>query len=433
MLEDFGAQDRSVLDIHEDPNTKSTQQVAAEAVLCKRSNAIKILSIIGLGNLSELYNFTLFAVLMPILVANFFPHNSYETSIIIGYAAFAASFMIAPLGSIFWGYIGDKFGSSRIFKFSLLLMALPSLIISTLPTYEEVGALAPILLISLRMLQSFSASGEILSSKIYAFDSLGPKNNVLASGIISSFGAIGVLLSMYFGEYISASSNPNLWRLPFLIGGISTILILLFRIALYRSQDIPNIRKNIVTLSSVFKVIIEDPKVSLKTFMVSVLLGVLSYFMHGFIVSFQFSHLGYDLNFAYYTTKLGLFSTCIFAVLSGIYFKNIEEFKKTILITSIVFPLLYLLLLLKDPLIASITIFCMGGLLGVFATLSGVYVIKSFSPAKRCRGALLVNASGIAIFGGLTPLAMTFAANINLILPGILLMVFIAITYKLLD
>ncbi|MDF3048316.1 MAG: hypothetical protein K0R73_1434 [Candidatus Midichloriaceae bacterium] len=396
-------------------------------------NAAKILSITGLGNLSELYNFTLFAVLMPILVAKFFPNNSYETSIIIGYTAFAASFMIAPLGSIFWGYIGDKFSSSRIFKFSLLIMALPSLGISALPTYEEAGALAPILLIILRMLQSFSASGEILSSKIYAFDSLGQKNYLLASGIISSFGAIGVLLSMYFGGYISASSNQNLWRLPFLIGGISTILILLFRIALYRSQDIPATQKNIVTLSSVFKVIVENPKVSLKTFMVSALLGVLSYFMHGFIVSFQFSHLGYDLNFSYYNTKLGLFSTCIFSVLSGIYFKSIASFRKTILLTSIIFPLLYLLLLLKDPLIASVAIFCMGGLLGIFATLGGVYVIDSFSIEKRCRGALLVNAFGIAIFGGLTPLAMTFASNVNLILPGALLMIFIATTYKVLD
>lgn len=376
--------------------------------------ATKILAITGFANLLELYDFTLFAVLLPVLVTYFFPHGDY---LIVGYLTFAVSFLIAPIGGIIWGYIGDKFGSSMIFKASLFVMAFPSLAISMLPTFEDAGWLAPILLIALRILQGFSASGEILASKIYAFDRLGQNKFLMSSSVVSAFGAIGVMLAVISGIYIAKSPGIDLWRIPFAIGGSLMFLMLLARMIV--DKEITPKRHNIGALS-VIKIIKQNPKAILGGFIASAILGIFSYFMHAFLINFQVSHLGHELSYAYETAKVGLMGTVVFAIITCILYKRQIKalMQASLLMSALLSVPLYMLLLLNIEWVTYVSLFLMGGLLGMFASVSGVYVITSFAHEDRCRGSLLVNAFGVAIFGGLTPLVMLMLAGVHVMLPG---------------
>ncbi len=397
----------------------------------------KILAIVSLANLLELYDFTLFAVLLPVIAVQFFPGDN---CILIGYLVFAVSFLIAPIGSIIWGYVGDRFGSNVIFKSSLLIMAAPSLAISMLPTYKDIGWTAPILLIAFRILQGFSVSGEILTAKIYAFERLGQNKALIASSIISATGAIGVLLSVASGAYISSYlnseySNADIWRIPFAIGGILMFVVLLIRTLIDKNiiDKSASQEPRSISIFSVINVIKRNPRSALNSFAASSILGIFSYFMHAFLINFQVSYLGYELTYAYQAAEIGLVGTVVFAMFTACS-KRISKridylLNSSLLAGAILSAPLYLMLLLKIEILTYISLFIMGGLLGVFASASGVYVIKLFVSGERCRGALLVNALGVAVFGGLTPLIMTILAGVNIILPGIMLSVSFIIGY----
>jgi MHS family proline/betaine transporter-like MFS transporter len=407
------------------PSNQSKSEQTTVPILKKA----KVFAITGFGNLLELYDFTLFAVLLPILVERFLPGDDHTSNMLIGYLAFAVSFLIAPIGSIIWGYIGDRFGSGKIFKLSLLLMAFPSLAISLLPTYEEVGGIAPILLIMLRIFQGFSASGEVLASKIYAFDSIGRSGFLQSSAFISAFGGIGVLLAMQAGAYIALSQSLELWRFPFAIGG-GLMLIMAFVRVFVGKGDQNN--KAAITILSVREVVRNNSKAAIGGFTASAMLGVLSYFMHGFLINFQIKHLGYEVVFAYNSTKMGLIGTVLAASAMGFFYRGATDYRalcRVMLAIAIASVPLHLLLLLKTKLVTYASLFLLGNLLGVFAALSGVYVIASFSKEERCRGALLVNAFGVAIFGGVTPFFMALSAGTHIALPGVVLSVIFIVGY----
>lgn len=394
-------------------------------------NDIKVLSLVCLANMCELYDFTLFGVLMPILVTQFFPIGDHSSNMIIAYTGFALSFLILPFGSIIWGYIGDKFGSHKIFKASLLFMAFPSLLIAILPTFDQIGWYSAILLILFRLIQGLSASGEILGSKIYAFDHLKQKKYFIASGLISGFGAIGVLGSISVGGYISAS-NFTYWRLAFGIGGFSILILVLLRMLIIVPK--PQTSMKVTNVFSSFKIIKENPLVAIQGFALSAVLGILSYYMHSYLISFQIINLKYNFIDTYQNSKICILSTVIFATIAAFTLKfdvmNIKNYVSKILTIGVVLILpANLMILQKDPTIIKFCFAIIGGYLGLFATISGVYIITSFSHYQRCRGALLVNALGVAIFGGLTPLTMTLLAKISLYLPTFALWSSLVICY----
>lgn len=378
---------------------------------------------IGFAHMLELYDFTLFAVLLPLMVCDFFPSGYYSHSIILGYLAFAVSFLIAPLGSIIWGYIGDKFGSSKIFRFSLLIMAFPSISISCIPTYEQVGIVAPISLLLLRIFQGFSASGEVLGSKIYVLDKVGEKAFVPASYILSACGAVGVMCAVMGGRLASNIS----WRLPFMFGGGLMFVLLFWRFLNHRDTDEASNKKiqEVVTVLSVVDIIRTNWRNALFGFIVSGCLGVLSYFMHSFVLNVQILHMGRPMELAYAVSECGLVGTICASLCSAFISR-----KGSNKVYSILMKVLLLCAVLLCPLYSMFVsdigrydgrpiIFAMGALLGVFAGIAGVNVILAFSQPQRCRGALLVNSFGVALFGGLTPLLLTWASHYNIMWPGL--------------
>jgi MFS transporter, MHS family, proline/betaine transporter len=175
------------------------------------------------GNVLEWYDFALFGVLAPIIASHFFPSADPLAGLINSYAVFAIGFLARPLGGVIFGHIGDRFGRRQALVLSVTLMAVPTALMGLLPTYQEVGVLAPILLTLLRIVQGISTGGEFAGSIVFLVEQA-PDHRRGLYGSVANFGAmIGGLLGAAIGWLISEILTPDAmqdwgWRLLFLSG-----------------------------------------------------------------------------------------------------------------------------------------------------------------------------------------------------------------------
>lgn len=174
-------------------------------------------------NVFEWYEFTIYSFLaIPIGMA-FFNSKSPKMAILESLFVFAFSYLVRPLGSIFFSYIGDKYHSSIALKYSMIAMAIPTALIGILPGYDEIGLLAPSSLVTLRFIQGFAAGGELPScaSFLYEVSSNDDNKNIICS-MTNIGGMIGVLLASFsvYVLYSFFSSDEIIkwyWRIPFIL------------------------------------------------------------------------------------------------------------------------------------------------------------------------------------------------------------------------
>ena len=104
-----------------------------------------------IGNVMEWYDFAVYGYFATVIGKQFFPAENATVSLIAAFGAFAAGFLVRPLGGLFFGRVGDLVGRQRAMILSVLAMAIPTVLIGLLPTYEMIGIAAPILIVLLRI------------------------------------------------------------------------------------------------------------------------------------------------------------------------------------------------------------------------------------------------------------------------------------------
>lgn len=396
----------------------------------KKKHNAKILLTASLINALELYDYVLYGVMVPIISSQFFPSDGSVLPITLGYVSFMIAFMVAPLSSIFWGWLGDKFGRLTLLKRTVILMGVPSLGIALLPTYQQIGIASSLLVILFRVIQGVSVSGEVFGVKIFAMEHLGSKFYGRASGVISAGGAVGILFAMFMGFLtFKLSEYPNIWRIPFFIGGSLCLLNFVIRRHLTESQAFKHLSttRHNTTFLEVLK---NNTSNSITVFVLGAILGILSYFLHVFVNPFLVD-IGMDNSFAYCLTIIALVCTIFASVFIGIYSDKIGHIDRFLIkymrIMILSFIPTYFALLFGGVLLQVAAFVILGTVLGIYATLSAVVMYKAFPIDSRCRGVLFNYALAVALFGGATPFTLSMLANINPLLPG--LAVFVAFCF----
>ncbi len=176
-----------------------------------------------IGNALEWYDFALYGYFASVISQQFFPNTDPYISLISTYGAFAAGFLMRPFGAILFGILGDRYGRKISLAISILMMAIPTACIGLLPTYEQIGIAAPILLTIVRLLQGFSLGGEFSGSITFIVEhSKDNRRGVAGSTTVISlvFGMlVGSLIATVFAEILSKEDLETWgWRVPFLIG-----------------------------------------------------------------------------------------------------------------------------------------------------------------------------------------------------------------------
>ncbi|MDR3503748.1 MAG: MFS transporter [Legionella sp.] len=185
----------------------------------------KIIFLASLGGALEFYDFIIYVIFAPIISHVFFPETDKLASLMKIYAIFAIGYLIRPLGGIAFSHFGDKYGRKKTFIFSVALMAVPTVIIGLLPTYQHVGVWASILLVLMRILQGLSIGGEIPGAITFTCEHVNPRSRGLACGIIFCFLNLGIFLgaaiSLLLTNLLAKEQLLSFgWRIPFIIGGL---------------------------------------------------------------------------------------------------------------------------------------------------------------------------------------------------------------------
>jgi MFS family permease len=176
----------------------------------------------SLGTVFEWYDFYLYGLLATILSAQFFSGVNETTGFILALAAFAAGFAVRPLGAIVFGRIGDLVGRKNTFLVTMAIMGLSTFLVGLLPSYASVGVAAPVLLVTLRLLQGLALGGEYGGAATYVAEHAPEHRRGLHTSFIQTTATLGLFAALLvviatrtlLGEEAFASWG---WRLPFLI------------------------------------------------------------------------------------------------------------------------------------------------------------------------------------------------------------------------
>jgi MHS family proline/betaine transporter-like MFS transporter len=190
---------------------------------------MKLIIAAVIGSIFELFDFVVFMFLLPILVTVFFPTNWQETAIWMTYLTVTVSYFLRPIGGVILGHMGDKYGRKSVFSFTLLIMSIPSLLLALLPTYNEMGYLAPVLLIIIRLFQGFALGGEVPGSITYVAEKFKSSNYFFACAWLTFGANLSVTIAPQFIQLLNRSLSHDFmyiygWRIPFLLSGILAII-----------------------------------------------------------------------------------------------------------------------------------------------------------------------------------------------------------------
>jgi MFS family permease len=201
---------------------------------------VKVIAASSLGTMFEWYDFYLYGLLAGYISTQFFSGVNETTAFILALAAFAAGFAIRPLGSIVFGRIGDVVGRKYTFLVTMGLMGLSTFAVGFLPNYETIGIAAPIILVTLRLLQGLAVGGEYGGAATYVAEHAPEGRRGFFTSFIQTTATIGLFTALLLvigmraliGEDAFASWG---WRIPFLMSILLLAISLWIRFQLTES------------------------------------------------------------------------------------------------------------------------------------------------------------------------------------------------------
>lgn len=192
------------------------------------------------GTAFEWYDFFIFGSLTTIIAKHFYADVGKATSYILALLTFGVGFVVRPLGALVFGWFGDRTGRKTTFLVTITLMGLATVAIGLLPDYGQIGIAAPILLLTMRVLQGFALGGEYGGAAIYVAEHAPPKKRGFLTGWIqttAAFGLIGALSVILITRQILGVEAFDAWgwRIPFLLSALLLTISLWIRLKLNES------------------------------------------------------------------------------------------------------------------------------------------------------------------------------------------------------
>src|SRR3954453_16316614 len=201
----------------------------------------------SLGTIFEWYDFYLYAVLAPFFASLFFPSGNDTAALLSAFATYAAGFLVRPFGALLFGRIGDLVGRKYTFLVTIMVMGASTFLVGLLPTYAPhyfpllgevgIGWTAPILLVTLRLLQGLALGGEYGGAPTYVAEHARPKSRGLSTSWIQTTATLGLLMALIViglcREFMDGATFSEWgWRVPFLVSVILLVFSVYIRLKL---------------------------------------------------------------------------------------------------------------------------------------------------------------------------------------------------------
>jgi MFS transporter, MHS family, alpha-ketoglutarate permease len=376
---------------------------------------VKTLISASIGNAVEWFDWTVYATFVVYFAGQFFPAENEALALIGATSTYALAFFFRPLGGILLGRFADLRGRKAGMLLTILLMAGGSMVIAILPTYEQVGWLAPVLLLLARIAQGMSLGGEVSNASAYLGEIAPPAHRgryssffyVSTGSALLAASLLGVLLTRVLDE---DQLNSSGWRIAFFIGGLLGLIGMWLRRSLVETEQFEeSAEKARATKHPLLQTIKYHPKavVQLCAF---TLLSTLSYYtFFSALTPFAIKFRGADDNDVFLALSIG---TALFVALCYPFGALSDRFgrKPQMLVWSGGYALLIVPLsfLVRDNLLSLIVVFCTGlGLYALLASIAPAVMSELFPTELRATGIGAWYNLTVALFGGTAPLVIT--------------------------
>ena len=192
------------------------------------------------GTVFEWYDFYLYGSLATFITKQFFSGVNEVTGYIFALLAFAAGFAVRPFGALVFGRLGDLWGRKNTFLVTMLLMGLSTFVVGLLPSYSQIGVIAPVLLIAMRLLQGLAVGGEYGGAATYVAEHAPPGKRGLYTSFIQTTASLGLFLSLVVILVVRGRTGEPAfaewgWRVPFLVSIVLLAVSMWIRLKLNES------------------------------------------------------------------------------------------------------------------------------------------------------------------------------------------------------
>ncbi|WP_426438888.1 MFS transporter [Bradyrhizobium genosp. P] len=367
-----------------------------------------------LGNALEFYDFTVYAAFATWLAKAFFPAANPSTSLLLAVATFGVGFIVRPLGGILIGAYADRFGRRPAMTLTIWLMALGSGMIGLLPTYEQIGVLAPILLVFARLLQGFSAGGEMGPATTYLLESAPPHRKAFFGSWQLASQNMGSVISALVGLLLALLITPGAtdswgWRVPFLLG------ILIAPVGYYIRRNLDETMDAEEAHGSMGGVLSDVLANHWQKIVLCILLisgATISQYFFLYTATYAINTLHYDQSWSMAASLAIAITGMVFSLVGGAladkYGVKVIAVIPRLIVTLLFYPALHLVISSGSPLVLVIVA---AGLMAIHAMSSGAGIIlipMIFPSAVRTTGLSIAYALGVTIFGGTAQIVFTW-------------------------
>ncbi len=182
----------------------------------------KVIFASALGTMIEWYDFYIFGSLATVIAANFYQKGNENTALLETLATFGAGFAARPFGALVFGRVGDLVGRKYAFLVTLLIMGGATTVIGLLPTYAQIGLAAPLILVTIRIIQGLALGGEYGGAAVYVAEHVPDHRRGFYTSFIQITATLGLFVSLAVVLIVRNSMTPAAynawgWRLPFLL------------------------------------------------------------------------------------------------------------------------------------------------------------------------------------------------------------------------
>jgi MFS transporter, MHS family, alpha-ketoglutarate permease len=380
---------------------------------------VKTLVSASIGNAVEWFDWTVYATFVVYFAGQFFPSENRALALIGATSTYALAFFFRPLGGILLGRFADLRGRKAGMLLTILLMAGGSMVIAILPTYEQVGWLAPILLLLARIAQGMSLGGEVSSASAYLGEIAPPAHRGRYSSFFYISTGSSLLAASLLGVLLTGVlDRPQLesygWRIAFFLGGLLGLFGMWLRRSLVETEQFEeNAAKARATKHPLWQTIRHHPKAVLQLVAIT-LLNTLSYYtFFSALTPFAINFRGADGTDVFLALAIG---TALFVALCYPFGALSDRFgrKPQLLVWSGAYALLIVPLsyLVRDDLISLVVVFCTGlGLYALMASIAPAIMSELFPTELRATGIGAWYNLTVATFGGTAPLVIVWLSN----------------------
>jgi MHS family proline/betaine transporter-like MFS transporter len=373
-----------------------------------------------IGNGLEWYDYALYAYMVTTISKLFFPAGDDALNLLATLGIFAVGFIARPFGGVLFGIIGDKFGRRTALVASFLLMAFATGCIGFLAPYEQIGILAPLLLIVLRMLQGLSLGGAFSGTVIFLVEHAPPNKR----GLISSVSLVSLVIGVLLGSLVVMLMQVSLsdaqfeswgWRVPFLLGVPFGFVGLYIRNHVEESPIYEEAKQNdALSKTPVREVLAHEWKHVLQTIGIYISVVMPFYLVTAYFITFTENMLGRSRTESLLLNVMVMLNLLVLSPLSAALSDRIGR-RKLLMYAAAAFLLLsyplFSLLLMKD-----LNSIILGHIF--FAVLVSVYtapvmavLVEIFPTRVRYTGMALSYNVSAAVFGGTAPLVAQWLIN----------------------